>query len=191
MQKDKVLRVGFDLDGVLLYNPARILRPFAQFLRPFVFRKKGRKFYFPNTRIEKIVWRFLHKSSMWIAPGMKDILELAREKKIQAYIITARYDFLKHDFEGWVKKIDGSKLFTGHHYNITNKQPHLYKEHMIEKLDLDIFVEDNWGIVQHLSKQLKSKVKIFWIYNIFDKNINYMYKFPTLKTVSEWLKKNT
>jgi len=58
---------------------------------------------------------------------------------------------------------------------------------MINKLDLDIFVEDNWDIVKHL-KMKNEKLKIYWIYNIFDRSINYKYKFSSLKNVINYLK---
>jgi hypothetical protein len=58
---------------------------------------------------------------------------------------------------------------------------------MIKKLNLDIFVEDNWDIVKYL-KNIK-KTKIFWIYNLLDKKIKYQYKFKSLKEVVSFLKK--
>ena len=60
---------------------------------------------------------------------------------------------------------------------------------MIEKLNLDIYVEDNYDIVRYLSQSAKlKKVKIVWIYNILDRHINYPYKFPTLKAAVEFIK---
>ena len=57
---------------------------------------------------------------------------------------------------------------------------------MIKKLNLDIYVEDNWDIVNHLNveiKNQKSKIKIFWIFNLLDRNIKYKNKFSSLKSV--------
>ena len=31
----RILKVGFDLDGVILYNPIRFVRPIAKLLKPF------------------------------------------------------------------------------------------------------------------------------------------------------------
>ena len=52
---------------------------------------------------------------------------------------------------------------------------------MIDKLKLDLYVEDNWDIVSYLN--LKSKIKIFWIYNILDRNKRFLNKFPSLNSV--------
>ena len=55
---------------------------------------------------------------------------------------------------------------------------------MIKDLDLDVFVEDNWGIVEYLSPKFR-RTKIAWIYNLLDRTIPYPYKFPSLKKTIE------
>lgn len=182
----KKLKVGFDLDGVILYNPIRTLRPIAsafKFLKPYLFHEKSESFYFPNSRLEKFIWRQLHKTSFRIADGFQDIQKLAKKGVFDAYLITSRYDFLKQDFEYWVKKLDAPSVFKGWFYNKTNMQPNMFKRHMIEKLHLDYFVEDNWGIIQQLNGSLK---KVLWLSNFFDRNIKYQYKFFNLKEVAEF-----
>ena len=186
--KNKVLKVGFDLDGVLLYNPARIFRPIIYFIKKYILKRNTNQFYYPKNKLEQLIWLFLHKSSLFPAPGVKEIKQLIKEKKIKAYVISARYESLREDFLFWKKKIDPENLFSSWYYNEKNDQPHLYKEKMIKKLNLDIFVEDNWDIVKYLKTQnskLKSgkKTKIFWIYNLLDRNIKYWYKFSSLKEV--------
>jgi len=186
--KNKVLKVGFDLDGVLLYNPARIFRPIIYFIKKYILKRKTNQFYYPKNKLEKLIWLFLHKSSLFPAPGVKKIKQLIKEKKIKAYVISARYESLKEDFLFWKKKIDPENLFSSWYYNEKNDQPHLYKEKMIKKLKLDVFVEDNWDIVKYLKTQnsklkTEKKTKIFWIYNLLDRNIKYRYKFSSLKEV--------
>lgn len=182
------LRVGFDLDGVILYNPIRVFRPFAsffKFLKPFLFHEKAESFYFPNSAIEKFIWRQLHKTSYKIADGYDSIKKLIENRRFEAYLITSRYDFLKSDFEYWIKKLKAKKNFKAYYYNKTNMQPNAYKRNMIKKLKLNYFVEDNWGIIQKLNGSLKT-VKIMWVSNFFDKNIDYRYKFFSLKEVADY-----
>ena len=183
----KQLRVGFDLDGVLLYNPARIIRPLMSFVKKYILKRDLNKFYYPKNRIEKFIWWFLHKSSLWPSSGIKDLIKLIEQKKIKAYVVSARYELLENDFNDWIKIIDPNKKFSGYFYINKNDQPQFFKEKMINKLDLDIFVEDNWDIVKHL-KMKNEKLKIYWIYNIFDRSINYKYKFSSLKNVINYLK---
>lgn len=186
----KTLKVGFDLDGVILYNPIRIFRPVASFLKPFFFGKKinsKKSFYFPHSRIEKILWRILHKTSFTPAKGIELIKNLSKNNKIEAYIITGRYSFLEKDFNKWLKTIKAKTFVKKSIFNIENKQPHVFKEEMIKKLGLDIFVEDNWGIVKYLRKK-PLKTKILWIDNIFDRPIDYKHKFTSLKKTVEYIK---
>src|SRR3989338_4297366 len=184
--KKQILRVGFDLDGVLLYNPLRIVRPIVAIAKKLFIKKKILYFYSPQTNWEKQIWKFFHKSSIFIAPGLNEIKQLIKDKKIKAYIITARYSYLKNDLEEWLNKMKVNKYFSGIYYNQNDEQPHLFKERMINKLNLDIFVEDNLDIVSNLS----SKFKIYWIYNIFDKNHFYLDKFPNLKSTIKKIKEN-
>lgn len=182
------LRVGFDLDGVLLYNPARIMRlPIATFKRIFVPKRK-KKFLIPRSFISKIIWEALHLSSLFIAPGFDEIETLVKKGKITAYIVTGRYHFLDTNTKRWIDKLNRQHIFSGVHINIRDEQPHVFKARAIDELKLDIFIEDNWDIVEHLSK--KTKVRILWIYNIFDRIIDYPHKFSNLKKAISSLKKN-
>jgi hypothetical protein len=182
MKGNKVLRVGFDLDGVILYNPARIFRPMIALIKSLFFdHKKPLHFYYPKSKAEKFFWRFFHLSSIFPSPGLNEIKRLIRERKIKAYLVTARYSFLKKDLDFWIKKLKLKKYFSGIYYNQKDEQPHLFKEKMIKKLKLDIFVEDNWDIVDYLNKKLNKQTKIFWIYNLLDKKIRYKNKFSNLK----------
>ncbi len=189
----KIPKVGFDLDGVILFNPIRIFRPLASFFRfikPYLFHESAESFYFPHSRPEKLVWRELHKTSFKLATGFDEIKQLAQDQKIDAYVITSRYSFLKNDFEYWVKKMGAKKFLKGWYYNKNDMQPNLFKRTMIKKLKLDYFVEDNWGIIKKLNGSIRT-IKVLWVSNFFDRNIPYKYKFFNLKQVADHLKKAT
>lgn len=179
------LRVGFDMDGVLLYNPTRVIRPLVSFIKRIFLHKKKLRFYYPKTNYEKIFWRLVHKSSFINAQGIHEITRLVNDGEIEAYLITARYNFLGSTVEGWVKKNKLEKTFKGVFYNSKDEQPHEFKERMIKMLNLDIYVEDNFDIVNYLAKKTSSE--IFWIYNILDKETPFPKKFPHLKNVIDIL----
>lgn len=185
---NKVIRVGFDLDGVILYNPIRTFRPIAAFFKPFFFRKNSNNFYFPKTSIEKVFWTILHSTSYCISPGYNELIKISKLKKIELYIITARYSFLKKEFVKWIKKLNALKYFKGCYFNKNDLQPNEFKHKMIIKLKLDIFVEDNWGVIQKLNGDIK-KIKVLWITNWLDQFIQYQYKFSSLSDVSRFLAK--
>jgi len=180
------LRVGFDLDGVLLYNPARIVRPFVSFIKRIFLHKKKLRFYYPKTNHEKLFWRLVHKSSIYNAPGISEITKLVETGKIEAYLVTARYNFLGSNVEKWVKQNKLEKTFKGVFYNSKDEQPHEFKERMIKKLSLNMYVEDNFDIVNHLTKT--TPAEILWIYNILDRKTVFPRKFPHLKDVVDFLK---
>lgn len=179
MKKNK-LKVGFDLDGVILYNPVRIIRPVISFIKrkKVIIKRDHLHFYYPKSNWEKTLWRLFHKSSIFQAKGLDDIKRLVDDGKIEAYIITARFGYLENDFNNWLKKINADKIFKKCYINAKNEQPHLFKKRMISELNLDVFVEDNWDIVEYLDKNKKTKA--LWIYNIFDYKIEYKYRFPNL-----------
>lgn len=186
--KKQILKVGFDLDGVLLYNPARIARPVIVFLKKVFFKKEADKFHYPKTKIQKLIWLMLHKIVFGPTLGYDKLKKFIQSKKIKAYIITGRNESLENDFKSWMKKLETDKYFSGSYFNNENEQPYLFKEKMIKKLNLDIYVEDNWDIVRKIKSQSASwrtKIKILWIYNILDRNIQYRYKFPTLMKALE------
>ncbi|MFN4212880.1 MAG: hypothetical protein ACK4FL_02885 [Microgenomates group bacterium] len=182
MKNRKILKVGFDLDGVILDNPIRSFRLIAKkfkFIKPIIFKQEKEPFYYPNTKIEKFIWRLLHKTSWRINPAIKKIKSLVDNKKINAYLITGRYSFLKDDSKIWFKKLKFQKVFRGFYFNNKDLQPNEFKVKIIKKLKLDIYVEDNWDIIEKLNSH--TKAKIFWITNLLDKRIPYRYKFNNLK----------
>ena len=107
------LRVGFDMDGVLLYNPTRIIRPIISSIKHIFLHKKKLKFYYPKTNHEKLFWRLVHKSSFINAPGLSEITKLVDEGKIEAFLITARYNFLGSTVTEWIKNNKLGHTFKG------------------------------------------------------------------------------
>lgn len=192
--KQKKIKVGFDLDGVILYNPIRIFRVLiTNIIKPiiktfFPKKKKNTKVFFvPQSSLLKFIWILLHKTSFMISPGYKELVKLSKSNKYEFYLITGRYGFLKKGYEKWLNKIQVSKVFKKCFYNSKSEQPHLFKEKMIKQLKLDIYVEDNYDIVTRLAKN--KFIKILWITNLLDRNIPYQFKFFSLKEVCQYLKK--
>lgn len=187
------LKVGFDLDGVILYNPVRVLRPLSAFISKLIFKKKATNFFIPQSPVAKFIWYLLHKSSFVPARGLYELRKLVLEGKIEAHLITGRYASLTNDFQSWMKSIDSDKLFASQSHNIKNEQPHIFKQNMIKKMGLDVFVEDNWDIVSELKAtgsklQATGKTRIFWISNLLDRHIAHEHKFYNLKGVIKELK---
>ena len=180
------LKVGFDLDGVILYNPLRIVRPILSFFRNTIIKKPKKEFYIPKSLTEKFIWYLIHKSSLKPARGYGRIEKLKKTKKITPYLITGRYNALESDFENWKKRIDAESVFVKCLYNKNSIQPHEFKKQMIKKYNLDIFVEDNWDIINLLNNN-NGHFKILWVTNYFDRLKKYQFKFASLNKVLDYL----
>ena len=190
LKNHRPLRIGFDLDGVLLYNPARIFRPVTMSLKHILPKKNSNQkinFYYPKSHPEKIMWRIVHWSSLFIAKGVDQIYDLVKRKKIEAYIVTSRYDCLKTDFNEWLKKLNKDAIFQACYHNKNDLQPHIFKEQKINELKLDYFVEDNYDIVKHINAT--TDASCIWITNLFDQHIGYEPKFLNLKDAMNYIKK--
>ncbi|MBI2617812.1 hypothetical protein HYW55_06790 [Candidatus Gottesmanbacteria bacterium] len=176
--RTKPIRIGLDFDGVVAYNPFRVVRaPWAYFKRNILGIKKLTFFYPQNAR-QRIFWKILHQSSMFPANGVDHLRALITSKEIEVYLITGRYGFLRDHLYQWLDRHEMSKLFHDIVINKKDEQPHIFKEKAIKKIKPAVFVEDNLDIVEYLNG--RTPTKIYWIYNITDRFHPYPYKFPYL-----------
>lgn len=185
----KILKVGFDFDGVVLYNPARVLRPFLGYIRGKKKQNGSTKlvFYHPKKKLERWFWWLAHQSSLFPASGLDEVRQMVANHQLDAYIITGRSTFLKADFENRLKSIKAEKFIKKSFITEADEQPHEFKARMINSLKLDCYVEDNWNIAQYLAD--KTKARIFWISNMADYHFSYPDKYLSFSAVVEELRK--
>lgn len=186
----KKLKVGLDFDGVVAYNPFRVIRAPIAFVKKHILGVNSLCFWYPKKPWQQIFWIILHESSVFPAKGTGLLRQLVKKDKVEAHLVTARYSFLDDHLYNWLDRSRLRKYFKTININKNDEQPHLFKEKVIKKLSLDIFVEDNWDIVKYLSVKRQAEsgklnTKIFWIYNIVDRNMSYKYKFPYLEKALE------
>lgn len=175
----KKIKVGLDFDGVIAYNPFRVIRAPIAYVKKSILGVKKLTFYYPKSNFQKLLWTIIHESSVFPAKGIDLLQDLVEKELIEAHLITARYSFLDAQLYNWLEKKRLTKLFKTININESNEQPHMFKEKTISKHNLDIFIEDNLDIVKHLHG--KGKTKIYWIYNIVDKHYPHPHKFPYLE----------
>lgn len=192
MTKRKI-KVAFDMDGVLLYNPSRIFRTLiSKTKKANLFPRKELEFYHPQNKFEEWFWLFLHKSSFKIAGGFKELEKMVQNGDLEIYIVSGRFSCLKADSEKWVKRLNRNNIFKEIYFNDDDQDPHLFKEKMLKKLNVDYFVEDNWDVVNYLYHQVElpdKKTEIWWVTNPFDQKIDYPHKHLLFKTVIKDLQK--
>lgn len=185
------LRVGFDFDGVVAYNPLRFVRLPVSILGQLFSGKPDKVVtYCPRTRIEELIWILIHESSFFPSIGFDKLKDVLNKEEIDCYLLTSRYACLEGSFFRWLKKHGIDKLFKGYFLNKKNEKPHIFKERLIKQLDLDYYIDDNYGIVEYLvekgmDKKTGFKTQIHWIYNILERNNPYKNKHPNLKKFLE------
>ncbi len=187
---NRPIRVGFDLDGVLLYNPIRNFRPIISFIKKKVLRRKETTFFVPKLKWQQIIFIWLHKTSLWISPGLAEIKALKDAGVIEPYLVTARFSFLKDDLNYWLKKMNAQDIFVEICANDHDEQPFNFKASQIKRLKLKMFVEDNWDIVMklhHLIKPNQPDFVCWWVSNMLDWRIQYKYKVSSLSVAIQRL----
>lgn len=174
------LNIGIDFDGVVAYNPFRIIRsPWAYFKRNILGIRKL-TFFYPQSNWQRFIWRIVHDSSFFPSRGIDLLEDLVVTDTIELHLVTGRYHFLDDHLQHWLTKHHLTKLFKTININTHDDQPHLFKERMIGKYKFDVFIEDNWDIVEYLHKKIE-RTKVYWIYNLVDRHRIYPYKYPYLE----------
>ena len=162
MKKDKPLRLGFDLDGVLIGKPFFIPQSWLEYL----FRGKRQKklhYRYPKTKLEIWIRKFSH--FYLFRPPLKENIEnikqIQQKRSCWLYVVSGRYSFLEKETKIWLKKRNLEDVFIKVFINLNDEQPHLFKEKTIKKLNLDYFFEDDPQIVDYLkSKISQSRIKL-------------------------------
>ena len=173
------IKVGLDFDGVVAYNPFRIIRAPIKWFKREVLGVRKLTFFVPKNWWQRLLWTVIHESSIVPARGFNRLRELAKRDDVELYLITARFGFLKSNLENWLKKYRAYDLFKSININENCEQPHEYKLRLANELNLDYYIEDNLDIVVYLKDRVKAKV--FWIYNLMDRRHPYPDKFPCLE----------
>jgi len=88
------------------------------------------------------------------------VKKLKTAKSYQLYLISGRYSFLKTRTDQWLRQHKIDNLFEGVFINLNNEQPHFFKEKMVKKLAIDIFVDDDLPLAEYLAKSIP-QTKVF------------------------------
>ena len=101
----KEIKIGFDFDGVVAYNPLRVFRrPVMWALGVLGLKKRGELHYpVPDGKHHKFFWAILHETSFFPAIGFDELKELLKKDTVKGYLITGRYSFLKKALMRWLK----------------------------------------------------------------------------------------
>lgn len=155
------MKIGFDLDKIFINTPPLI--PNTIINKLYKQRDNGILLYRIPSRPEQIFRKATHIPLLRqpIKDNLSFLKTLAKENKYQLYLISSRFKFLKPETANLVKKYELDKIFDKLYFNYENKQPHEFKNEILKKLNLDIFVDDDLSLVRYIAKD-NPKTKFFW-----------------------------
>jgi uncharacterized HAD superfamily protein len=162
MASKKILKIGFDLDGVIIDKPPIIPKFIIEGLVRGK-RNKGISYRYPKYKIERWV-RWLSHHPLLRPPIKENLIrieELYKADRFKLYIVSSRYSFLEQRTEEWFNYYKLKKLFKEIHINKSDLQPHEFKEKMIKKLKLNVFIDDDLPLLEYLKKKLKNVELVF------------------------------
>lgn len=172
MAKEKSIRIGFDLDGVIIGKPPLVPRKVLEwFVREH--DSKNPRFRYPKFFLERRLRWFTHYHRFRppIVKNLEFVKKISKDKNYELFVISGRYSFLKERTEQWFKvhKLDG--VFKEIHLNLRNEQPHVFKEKLLKKLKPDYFFEDDELIVNYLKKKLENRGII--IHKVYENSFRF------------------
>jgi hypothetical protein len=161
MGSKKKIRIGFDLDGVIIGKPPLV----PKFVMEKLVRKRdhGLSYRYPKTELERWIRWLSHYPAFRppIRKNIKLIHELYESREYKLFVVSSRYSFLKERTDEWFEFYGLKGLFEQIYINTSDMQPHLYKEKMIKKLKLNVFIDDDRPLLEYLKNQLKGVDLVF------------------------------
>jgi hypothetical protein len=162
------MNIGFDLDKIFINFPPLIPEKIIDFL----YKEKGNrvlKYRIPS-KLEQIIRIFSHYPLF--RPPIKENLDYVRSLALtntnKYYLISSRFGFLKKRTSDLIKRFNFNKIFNAMYFNYDNKQPHFFKNEIINKLKLDMFIDDDLQLLNYLVEK-NPKIKFFWLNNKISK----------------------
>jgi len=179
------MNIGFDLDRVFINFPFFVPSKIIEWL----YKEKDNhelKYRIPS-RIEQIIRIFSHYPIFRppITQNLNFVRNLTLSNKNKYYLISSRFGFLKKRTDKLIKRYNLNKIFNAMYFNYENKQPHQFKNEVIKKLNLDMFIDDDLQLLEYLTDK-NPKTNFFWL----NKKISRPLKknLFAIKNISEMLK---
>jgi len=158
------MNIGFDLDKIFINFPPLVPSKIIEWF--YKGKPNGILKYRIPGRTEQL-FRLLMHYPLFRQPIKKNIefmKKLVTENTHTYYLISSRFGFLKKTTEKLVYKYGIGKIFKSLHFNFSNKQPHFFKNEVIKKLNLDMYVDDDLQLLEYLVNE-NPKTRFFWLNN--------------------------
>lgn len=155
------MNIGFDLDKVFIDYPPFVSPKMIDKL--YKKRGNGVLIYRIPSYPEQVFRRLSHTPIL--RPAIKENLDFLKnisKENNKLYLISSRFKFLEKRTEKLIKRYGLGKIFDEMFFNFENIQPHEFKNAVIKKLDLDLYIDDDLSLIKHVAKE-NNKTKFFWL----------------------------
>lgn len=155
------MKIGFDLDKVFIDYPPLV----SPKLIDSLYKKKdnGTLLYRIPSKPEQVFRKLTHLQILR-APIKHNVnvLKSIPKKKHKLYLISSRFKFLEPETQGVVKRLGLDDIFDGLYFNFENKQPHRFKNEVLKKLQLDMYIDDDLSLIKYVAKE-NEKTQFYWL----------------------------
>lgn len=158
---NKIVKIGFDLDGVFINHPPFVPKAMIEFL----YKKKNKHLsYRMPGNLEKTIRIVSHAPSFRppIKSNIDALQKLSTDKNYNSYLISSRFSFLKKRTQEWITKNNLDKYFLDMYFNYKDLQPHIFKDKMIKKENIMLYIDDDIDLLFYLANQ-NPKVLFYWV----------------------------
>lgn len=162
------MNIGFDLDKIFINFPPLVPTRIIDWF--YKGKPDGSLKYRIPGRAEQLLRLLMHYPLLRrpIKENIEFMKKLAAENAHIYYLISSRFGFLKKTTEKLVHKYGLDKMFKSLHFNFSNSQPHIFKNEIIKKLNVDLYVDDDLQLLEYLVNK-NPKTNFFWLNNKISK----------------------
>lgn len=157
------MRIGFDLDGIFVDKPPFIPKSVIELL--YRGRDHTLTYRIPS-KPEQFIRRVSHMA-MFRPPIRQNIQFMKRQKHLKHtyFLISGRFGFLQKETKTILRAHAIHEMFSQVILNTDNEQPHLFKNIMIKKWNIDRFVDDDLPLLKFLAQKNPQTV-FFWLHGM-------------------------
>lgn len=154
------MKIGFDLDKILINFPPLV----PDRLIDRLYRKKanGELAYRIPSKAEQLLRRVSHHPLL--RPGIVENISFIKnipKENNKLFLISSRFGFLENRTKKLIKKYEFEQIFDQMFFNYNNMQPHEFKDEILKRLNLDIYVDDDFHLLKYVAKHNK-KTTFYW-----------------------------
>jgi len=179
------MNIGFDLDKIFINFPPFVPTKIINWL--YKGKPNGSLKYRIPGKAEQIIRLFSHYPLFRppITENINYVKNLALANINIYYLISSRFSFLEKRTSDLIKLYKLDKIFNAMYFNYSNNQPHQFKNGIIKKLNLDMYVDDDLQLLEYLTDK-NPKTKFFWLNNKVSKPMGK--NLFAIKNISEMFK---